>query len=94
MILNMYDMVECKIKYNSAQTAFFEEWMNQIKTASFLCVTATLIYINFIEITVNVIMIMMMIIFFILSSDTAKWQNECIYKHNYHLFSLEAPIRT
>lgn len=25
MILNMYDMVECKIKYNSAQIAFFEK---------------------------------------------------------------------
>lgn len=70
-ISNMYNTVECKIKYNSAQTAFFEKRMNQIKTASFLCVPATLIYINFTEIKVNVIM-MMMIIFLFLSSDTGK----------------------
>lgn len=64
-------MEERKIKYDSAQAAFFEKLMNQIKTASFLCVTLTLIYINFTEIIVNVIM-MMMIIFLILSSDTEK----------------------
>lgn len=95
MMLNMYDIVECKIKYNSAQTTFFEKPMSQIKMVSFLFVTATLIYINFTEFEVNVIMMMMMMmVFLILSSDTGKWQNECIYKHNYLLFSPEDPIRT
>lgn len=94
MILNMYDVIECKIKYNSAQTAVYEKRMNQIKTASFLFVTATLIYINFTEIKVNVIIMMIMIIFVILSSDTGKRQNECIYKHSYHLFFTEDLIRT
>lgn len=94
MILNMYDMVEYKIiiKISQHWTALSERWVNQVKTASFLCLAAAFIYINFPEMKVNVVM--MMIIFPILPSDTGKWQHQCGYKQNYNFFSPEEPIRT
>lgn len=88
----MYDMVEYKTEYNSALDSTLERWVNQVKTASFLCLSTACIYINFQKMKVNVVMMMIKVP--VLPSDTGKWQHECGYKQSYHFFSPEESIRT